>query len=360
MTSQYTQDVVRVVSGVRPTGELHIGNYFGALVDLAKTSKDHTRRGFFFVADLHALTTVADRASIQAGTQAVVLAMLASGVDPATSYIYRQSAVPDIAVLDQLLRNFVSVHALTRMHHFKGKKKNLKQRGREANLGLLGYPVLMAADILAVRAQIVPVGDDQRQHVEFARQLARTANREIRNVFVVPDALPTKSLRIPSLTGSGKMSKSDPDGAIMLTDPNRVLARKISRTDKRGQRIGQDTAGNPLSWDQDPGDPRKCPVYDMLRLAGNGSDMRSVGRGCRQATMPCGQCKQLTTARMQHVVGEVRERMEELRALGADHVEDILRTAERAVREDVVPLLDEVRWALGLAGPKGYHHHGGV
>jgi len=214
-----------VITGIRPTGNLTVANYLGAVVPILELQKQG-KSPLVFVADIHAMTDH-EPSQVQRYIHEVVADYLALGVDPDQTKIYVQSALfGEVTTLMALLARQISVAELLRVPTLKDKLRD-NQRPETANALLLLYPVLMAADILLNRAQKIPVGEDQLAHIETARLLARRFNKRYGNVFPEPEAMQIKSLRILSLKGVGKMSKTNPDGAIFLTDTPEEAARKI-------------------------------------------------------------------------------------------------------------------------------------
>ena len=237
-----------ILSGIRPTGRLHYGNYFGAI----KSFLDLQEKGahcYYFIADYHALTTITDRQDFYQQTLDMLRTYVACGLDPAHSVIYRQSDLPCTAELTLLLGMITNIGHLERGTTYKDKmlrlQDNPKAEGNPLSYGLLGYPVLMAADILIVRADVVPVGDDQRQHVEMACDIAEKFNARFGDTLHVPRAVARDALRLPGLDGAGKMGKSEHNTLDLLDDPKTVL-KKIK---------GVETSTDPLPLDTDSNDP---------------------------------------------------------------------------------------------------------
>jgi tryptophanyl-tRNA synthetase len=219
-----------VLSGIRPTGDLHLGNYFGAIRYFVQLQQ--TNRCFYFVADLHALTTaMEERMEIATLSVEVVRWYLACGVNPDRALIYRQSDIPEIPYLTLLLGMIAPEGELRRCTTYKEKVGDLEEKKRLVSVGLLSYPVLMAADILFCNANWVPVGEDQLQHLEIAREVARRYNAHFGQAhrFVEPQPHILEPVKVPGLSGEGKMSKSvgGPDNAIFLCDPPKEVLRKI-------------------------------------------------------------------------------------------------------------------------------------
>lgn len=215
-----------VLSGIRSTGRLHLGNYFGALRNFVKMQ--HTDRCFFFIADYHSLTTHPDPKALHGNVKNVLAEYLAAGLDPEVATIYIQSDVPQVAELSLLLSMHAYIGELERTASFKDK---IRKQPENVNAGLLCYPVLMAADILLHRATRVPVGKDQEQHLELTRRFARRFN-QIYGTEFFPESQPYNfgeaSVKIPGLDGTGKMGKSEGNG-IFLSDPDEVIRKKVMK-----------------------------------------------------------------------------------------------------------------------------------
>jgi len=268
----------RVLSGMRPTGKLHLGNYMGALANWIKLQDDY--ECYFFIADLHALTTdYADPSRLKLNTLDVALDWLAAGLDPQKSTIFIQSHVPQHAELHLLFSMITPLGWLERVPTYKEQQENISGKDL-STYGFLGYPLLQAADILIYRAQFVPVGQDQVAHVELTREVARRFNSMYKTtVFPEPEALLTPS---PKLTGTDgrKMSKSY-GNTIGLTEAPALVAKKVIEMSTNGQRIRQ----------TDPGDPDLCPVGDLHKVFSLPEVIASTQHGCRTATIRCEFCK---------------------------------------------------------------------
>lgn len=327
-----------VVSGIRPTGRLHLGNLLGAVQNYIELQE----RGdcFYFIADLHALTTgFPARAEILANRQDIVLDFLAAGVDPERACIYVQSAVPEIPALASVLACLAAVNTVMGMHHFADKRERLGELGRSANLGLLSYPVLMAADILAQKGDLVPVGDDQKQHLELARDLARLANQELdAAVFPVPEPVFAKTKRVPGLDVNGKMSKSCENSVIYLADGADAVRAKF-------RRAVTDTA---RARRTDPGEPNRCPAYRFHELLCSPEEQARAQAGCRNATIGCIECKSLPAERINGLLGPIQERRREFAAKGPAYVEELLAEGTAQARRRAAATYAEVLDRLGL------------
>lgn len=223
---------VRVLSGIRASHEsLHIGNLFGALDGMIALQNDPMNEAYYMVADLHGITTDFDPKILAKNRLEVAKDMLAAGIDPNKCVFFLQADVPEHIELAYLLSSLSHVSELMRMPSKKNEYKKYADSGQltGVSIALLGYPVLMAADILLYKAKKVPIGIDQLPHLEFARKVARRLNKNYGLDFPVPKAITTKEIRVPSLTGKGKMSKSSPEGAIFLKDSLEEIQNKVSK-----------------------------------------------------------------------------------------------------------------------------------
>ena len=268
----------RVLSGMRPTGKLHLGNYMGALANWVKLQEQY--ECYFFIADWHALTTdYADPGRLKLKTLDVALDYLAAGLDPEKSTIFIQSHVPQHAELNLLLGMMTPLGWLERVPTYKEQQENISGKDL-TNFGFLGYPVLMASDILLYQTQYVPVGQDQSAHVELTREVARRFNSMYKtDVFPEPEALFTFSAKVPGTDGR-KMSKSYGNTIGLTEEPLSAIA-KISSMSTGGQRTRQ----------TDAGDPDLCPVGDLHKVFSAPEVIAETQKGCRAASMRCEQCK---------------------------------------------------------------------
>ncbi len=236
-----------VLSGIKPTGQLQLGNYIGALRNIKKMQEDENNRLFIFIADLHALTLPIEPETLYNNTRDIVAFYLACGLDPEKSTIFLQSQVPAHAELGTILGNYAYMGEMSRMTQFKDKSAHLNEKS--IGLGLFTYPVLMAADILLYNAEKIPVGEDQKQHVELCRDLAlRFNNRYNEKIFTIPEPVIAKSgARIMSLSDpTKKMSKSEPKGDIFLKDDIKAARKKImSAVTDTGSEIKFDKENKP-------------------------------------------------------------------------------------------------------------------
>ncbi len=327
-----TPSAKSVLSGMRPTGRLHLGNYWGALVPWLDLQKDPARRCFFMVADLHALTTgYEETKGIKANIEDMVLDWLAAGLDPAKSVLFIQSRVPEHAELALLLSMITPLGWLERIPTYKEQLRELT--GREiATHGFLGYPVLQAADILIYKAEGVPVGEDQLSHLELCQEIARRFNRLYGPVFPEPKAILGRSPKVPGIDGR-KMSKSY-GNAVEITDTPEVLGQKIQKmfTDPKKLRAA------------DPGHPEGCVVFALHKIYNSSVDVREAE--CREGRIGCVACKKHLLSLMEPL-NLIQERRADL-ARRPQHVWDVLEEGARAARAVARKTLNEVKTAMGL------------
>ncbi len=249
-----------LVSGIQPTGKLHIGNFLGALKNFVTLQNLDEYDCFFFIADLHSLTENFDPKEKHDQIVNVAADYLAAGLNPKKSVIFQQSEVPAHSELAIILNNFASIGEMKRMTQFKDKSKS---QAENVNMGLFDYPVLMAADVFLYDAAVVPIGEDQTQHLELARTLVRKFNAKFGETFIEPEPILTEAKRIMSLDDpTKKMSKSRPQGCLFLDDEPDVIRKKIQRavTD----------SGNEITYDPE----RKPALSNLMNIYENMADIR--------------------------------------------------------------------------------------
>lgn len=323
-----------VLSGIRPTGQLHLGNYFGALRNFTKMQ--HTDRCFFFIADYHALTTHPDPSSLHGNVRNILAEYLAAGLDPEVATIYVQSDVPEVAELSLLLSMHAYVGELERTASFKDK---VRKNPNNVNAGLLCYPVLMASDILLHRATRVPVGKDQEQHLELTRLYARRFN-SIYGVEFFPESQPynfgEELIKIPGLDGSGKMGKSE-GNCIYLSDEDKVIRKKVMKavTD---------------SGPTEPNSPISEPVANIFAIMNAVSDPDTI-QFFKERYADCsiryGDLKKQLAEDIIRTVAPIRERIKEIYADEAYLSRVVAQGAEKA-RESAAATVAEVRRIMGI------------
>jgi tryptophanyl-tRNA synthetase len=322
----------RVLSGMRPTGRLHLGNYLGALDNWVRLQD--TYDCFYFVANWHALTTSADQTDeIPGNTVEMVADWLGAGLDPARSTLFIQSLVPEHAELHLLFSMVTPLGWLERVPTYK---EMVEQLGIESpSYGLLGYPLLQSADILMYMARWVPVGIDQVPHVELTREVARRFNNTFGEVFPEPEAKLTEIPKVPGTDGR-KMSKSY-GNAIYLADPPEVITAKI-------RPMVTDPARKRRS---DPGNPDVCPVFDLHRIFTPPADREWAATGCRTAGIGCLDCKAKLLEHMLPPLAKIRERRQAF-IEKPDEIVDILRDGSRRARDVAQTTMAQVRRVVTL------------
>jgi tryptophanyl-tRNA synthetase len=332
----------RILSGMRPTGKLHLGNWVGALQNWV--SLQDTYENFHMVADWHALTTgVEETARIQSNTYEMVLDWLAAGIDPAKSPVFVQSHVKEHAELHLLFSMLVTKARLERNPTLKDQVRDLGMEESTISYGHLGYACLQAADILLYRANVVPVGEDQVPHIEITREIARRFNHLYAGdgppVFPEPEARLTRFPRLRGLDGN-RMSKSVGNTILLSDSPEEILARvKTAYTDPK--KIRRD----------DPGDPSGCSVFEYHRLF-NAEEAPAIEAACRAGKLGCVDDKKHLAALMAERLAPIRERRAEL-AKEPDRVWDVLRDGAKRARAEAAATMERVRAAMGLVDPKG-------
>jgi tryptophanyl-tRNA synthetase len=321
----------RVVSGMRPTGKLHIGHYHGVLENWVRMQDDFDC--FFFVADWHSLTTeYADTSGIRDSIREMVLDWIAFGLDPAKSVVFRQSMVPHHSELNLILSMITPVSWLERCPTYKEMQDNLETKDL-STFGFLGYPVLMAADIILYKATRVPVGHDQLPHLEVTREITRRFNYLYGNVFPEPEALLTETPKLLGLDGR-KMSKSY-GNSIYLSDLAEETTKKVLSMMTDPQRVRR----------SDAGDPDICVAFNLHRIYVPQEKLDEIVPACRNATIGCVECKKILAGCMNERLAPFRATREEL-ALKPQFVDDLLADGSRRASLISDSVMTEVRSAL--------------
>lgn len=337
----------RILSGMRPTGKLHLGNYVGALRNWVNLQNDYDC--FFFIADWHALTTdYADTNSIKQNSLEVMIDYLAAGLDPERSTLFIQSHVPQHAELYLLFGMITPLGWLERVPTYKEQRENIRDKDL-STYGFLGYPLLQSADILMYQADFVPVGEDQVPHVELTREVARRFNqfypRRVKpgardpqrlTVFPEPKPLLTPAAKLPGTDGR-KMSKSY-GNTILLSEPERSLRMKLKTMVTDPARVRR----------SDPGNPDVCPVGDLHKIFSSSDTMAKVYEGCRSAGIGCIECKKWAADSLWDVLKPIQER----RAIYETNPKlawDILEAGSSKARLAAEVTMDEARAAVNLS-----------
>lgn len=317
----------RILSGVQPSGKLHLGNYFGAIRQHIALQQEG--ECFFFIADLHALTTIQDAALLREHARGVALDYLALGLDPEKTAFFRQSDIPEVTELAWILSTVAGMGLLERAHSYKDKLA----RGIAPSVGLFTYPVLMAADILIYKSSLVPVGQDQVQHIEMTRDMAGYFNQTYRKVFPLPEARLDRAPVVPGTDGK-KMSKSY-GNTIEIFAEGKTLSSSVMRIV---------TDSTPV---EAPKDPEKDNVFALYRLFATDSETSALGARYRAGGLGYGDAKKLLIEKIDRYFAEAREKRNRLAADPAIVDGVLARGAERAgavARET----MQEVREATGL------------
>src|SRR5437868_4785594 len=333
----------RILSGVQPSGKLHLGNYFGAIKQHIELQ--HEGESFYFIADYHALTTVrdaAERQSAESGkpvrpadllrqyTHDVALDYLALGLDPDKATFFRQSDVPEVCELAWILSTVTNMGLLERAHSYKDKI----DKGIEASVGLFTYPVLMAADILIYRSHVVPVGHDQVQHLEMTADMAGKFNRAFGEVFPEPAPRLTRESKVPGTDGQ-KMSKSYGNTIEIFAEGN-ALKKKV---------MGIVTDSTPV---EAPKNPEKCTVFTLYSLVASDAEREELAARYRAGGMGYGESKKMLLAKLDAYFAPFRAKRKHL-AGDPGAVEEVLRRGAARARAEAQATMARVREAVGFS-----------
>ena len=320
----------RIFSGIQPSGELHIGNFLGAVQNWVKLQTE--QECFICIVDYHAITQEYDPASLERRTLEMAAGLLAAGIDPDRATLFVQSHVPEHTELAWVFMTLTPLGELERMTQFKDKS----QRQESVLAGLLSYPVLQAADVLLYRADTVPVGEDQVQHVELMREIARKWNARFGSYFPEPKAMVGRASRIIGLDGAAKMSKSLGNTIGLLDEPERIWELlRPARTDPA--RVTK----------KDPGDPLKCNLYTLHQYFSPPATVEDVAHKCRTAGWGCLDCKRVLADNIATRFAPVRERARELKS-SPGRVREILRRGAERARTVAMETMRAVRERMGF------------
>lgn len=322
----------RVFSGARPTGRQHLGNYLGAIQNFVALQDEYDC--IYCIVDLHALTTVETTENLRQNAYEMALDWLAAGIRPEESIVFIQSQVPEVTELHTILSMVTPLGKLTDLPTFKEKAR---QQPHNINYGLVGYPVLMTADIVLYKADTVPVGVDQAPHVEFAREVVRSFNyRYNSEVLIEPQMKATQVPKVLGIDGEAKMSKSLDNHIELAATPKETTARVMQMVTDPA-RIRR----------TDPGNPDICNVFTMHKIFSSDEEVAMVDVECRRAGIGCVQCKQMYAKNLNQRLEPLRERRA---SLGRDpqHVWDVLQGGRERASEIAQNTMREVRQAIGL------------
>jgi tryptophanyl-tRNA synthetase len=324
----------RVFSGARPTGRQHLGNYLGAIKNYVAL-QDEYEETIYCIVDVHALTTVETTANLQQNTYEMALDWLAAGLRPETSMIFVQSHIPEVLELHTFLSMVTPLGKLTDLPTFKEK---VRYQPNNINYGLVGYPVLMAADITLYKAIAVPVGVDQAPHIEFTREIVRSFNYRYKSkVLVEPQMRATKIPKVLGIDGKNKMSKSL-DNHIELAATPKETAQRVRQMVTDPQRVRRD----------DPGNPDICNVFTMHKIFSSHDEVAMVDKECRQAGIGCVDCKKIFAKNLNADLEPFRTSRAEWEA-NPNKVWDVLHDGADRARVIARQTIAEVKDAIGLA-----------
>lgn len=324
----------RLFSGIQPTGVLHIGNYFGAIQNWVKLQNIYP--SIFCLVDYHAITIPYQPKEMQKKIMDLAIDLLACGINPQKSIIFIQSTISEHTELTWLLGTIANLGDLQRMTQFKDKSK---EHSENINAGLLNYPILMAADILLYKARLVPVGEDQQQHLELTRELARKFNKTFGKTFPEPKAILSSGARIMSLNNpEKKMSKShNSDSYIAISDPPQIIIKKLSVAVTDPARKKR----------TDPGNPQKCNLYSLHQVVSNKKTLDYVANGCVKATIGCLDCKKILADNLIKELKPVQQRRRAL-AKNQEKIKKLLKEGTRKARKIARQTINEVKRKMGL------------
>jgi tryptophanyl-tRNA synthetase len=324
----------RILSGMRPTGRLHLGNYVGALENWVQMQESAAYENFHLIADYHVLTTDLDTAEIYENTIDMIIDWLSAGIRPEASPIFRQSQIKEHAELFLIFSMLITKERLERNPTLKDQVRDLNL-GETIGYGHLGYPVLQAADILVYKGEVVPVGEDQLPHVEITREIARKFNATYGPVFPEPEGRLTKFARLTGLDGQAQMSKSRGNSILLSDSPQEITAKmRQAVTDPQKIRRG------------DPGRPDICTVF-MHHRKFNPTEEAEIRAGCESGQLGCVDCKMRCASRIAEFLAPMREKRAYYEA-HIDEVKDILIDGEKRARGQAQKTMAEVRSAMKL------------
>ncbi|MCZ7611193.1 MAG: tryptophan--tRNA ligase [Ignavibacterium sp.] len=321
----------RILSGMRPTGKLHLGHYVGALENWIALQNEY--ESFFLIADYHVLTTNLDTKDIYQNSIEMLIDWLAVGLNPELSPMFRQSQIKEHTELNLICSMLITVSRLERNPTLKDQIRDLHIQNTV--YGHLGYPVLQAADILLYKGSVVPVGDDQVPHVEITREIARRFNKQYGNVFPEPEPLLTKFPRLSGLDGNAKMSKSL-GNAILLSDEPETVQKKMRKAAIDPDKTKKET----------PGNPDICTVFSYHKFF-NPEAAKEIDKACRGGTISCFECKMKCAEKISEFLSPIIEKRKHLES-NLNEVKDILADGEKRAKLVAVKTMNEVHDKMKL------------
>ncbi|MCK4818024.1 tryptophan--tRNA ligase [bacterium] len=323
----------KILSGMRPTGKIHLGHLHGALLNWKKLQEEY--KCFYFIADYHALTSeYAHPEIIRETTYEIIIDWISVGLDPEISTFFIQSNIKEHAELHLIFSMITPLSWLERNPTYKEQLRELTQKD-VYTYGFLGYPVLQAADILMYKANGVPVGEDQAPHVELTREIARRFNHLYGEVFPVPDVLLTPTAKILGIDRR-KMSKSY-ENAIYLTDTDKEIDDKVGQMITDPQRARKN----------DPGNPDICNVFSFNKIYTDPEIIKKINKGCRSADIGCVECKKMMAAGLKNGLEPVRDKRKELES-DINKIKEIMAEGDRQARAIARETLSEVKEAVKI------------
>ncbi len=320
----------RILTGIQPSGILHIGNYFGAMKSSIELQEQSPGNTYLFIADLHSLTVNPKPEDLRMRVERVALDFLACGLDPEKTAFFRQSDIEGVCELTWILNTITGLGFLERAHSYKDKVA----KGFIPNNGLFSYPVLMAADILIYKSNAVPVGKDQKQHLEMTRDIAIKFNQIYKDVFVLPDPIISESVAVIPGTDGQKMSKSY-NNTIEIFGNEKAIRKKI---------MSIPTDSTPM---EAPKDPDKCNIFTLFKLFSTEQQIADLAVRYRAGNFGYGHAKQALFEAYMDYFAPMRKRREELEKDPA-YIAEVLRKGAERANEIAARTMDEVRHAVGL------------
>lgn len=319
----------RLLSGIKPTGEIHIGNYFGAMRQFLELQDEY--ESFIFIADYHAFNQIQDPKELKANILEIAKAYLAIGLNPEKVLLFKQSDVSAVTELAWIFNCITPMAELERAHAYK----DAKAKGKPINMGLFTYPILMAADILLYKSEVVPVGQDQKQHLEMAQDMAKKFNRLFGNTFKIPQELILKDAAvIPGLDGQ-KMSKSYKNTIGLFDEPRIVIKKTRSiKTDSRGA--------------SEPKDPATCNVFALHRLFSNKEEIKKLEGRYRNGKISYQESKDMLAERINDFLAPIRTKKAEL-DMNPAYVTDILEQGQIKANALAIKTLAEIKEKIGIS-----------
>ncbi|KKL27221.1 hypothetical protein LCGC14_2387350 [marine sediment metagenome] len=321
----------RIFSGIQPSGVIHIGNYHGAIKNWVKLIDEY--ECIFCVVDYHAITVQYSTEEFRGRILEAAKTLIAVGIDPERCTLFVQSRVPEHTELTWIFNAVTPVSDLKRMTQYKDKRQ---QSADNINTGLLTYPILMASDILLYKTNAVPVGEDQVQHLEFTRELARRFNSRFGSTFPEPKTLLGETVRIKGLDGNAKMSKSLNNYIALMEGKDEIWNKlRVAVTDPARKRK------------TDPGNPFICNIFSLHKLFSSDDEINTVENGCKTAGIGCIECKQILSKNMNIALSPFREKKKELDN-NRDYVLDVLEEGRKFCSAIASETMKEVREKIGV------------